>query len=166
MSWIYKNNINNTARFTLGEYKNIADKTLICIGVNPSSATPNKLDPTLKKVKAITISHNYANWAMINIYPQRATNPNNLHTNYSVQLHNDNINEIHNLLTTFYNSDILFAYGNLISKRPYLKDCLADILNLINSIQFNGKLYCIKRTAKGNPVHPLYQKINTVLIPY
>lgn len=166
MSWIYKNNVNNTARFVLGEYGNIADKTLICVGINPSTATPNNLDSTLKKVKEIAVSHNYSNWIMINVYPQRATNPNSLHLNCDTQLHNDNINELNNVLNTFNNADILFAYGNLIDKRTYLKNCLADILDLIASVQFAGSLYCIKRTVKGNPIHPLYQKATTVFVQY
>ena len=166
MSWEYKNNANNTARFTLGEYDNVTYKTLICVGINPSTATPNNLDPTLKKVKAVALSHNYKNWIMINVYPQRATNPNNLHLNSNTQLHNDNIREIRYILNTFNNADILFAYGNLISKRAYLNDCLADVLGLISSVQFTGNLYCIKHTVKGNPIHPLYQKVTTAFIPY
>ena len=166
MSWIYKNNANNTARFVLGEYSNTTDKTLVCVGINPSTATPNYLDPTLKKVKAISVSHYYTNWIMINAYPQRATNPNNLDIDCNVLLHNDNINAIRDLLTTFTNADILFAYGNLIDKRAYLKTCLADILDSIKNSHFNGQQYCIKRTVKGNPAHPLYQKVNAVFIPY
>ena len=166
MNWLYKTDTNNTVRFTLGEYKNAVAKTLICVGINPSTATPNNLDPTLNKVKKIAVSHKYENWVMINVYPQRATDPNNLHSNCNTQLHSDNLNEIKDLLNTFKNSDILFAYGNLIDKRPYLQNCLNDILNIINSVGFAGQKLCIKRTIKGNPVHPLYQKPNSVFIPY
>ncbi len=166
MNWMYDTNEDNSARFTLGEFDTFNSKTLICFGINPSTATPENLDPTLRKVKAISVSHNYINWIMINVYPQRATNPNDLQLNCNEQLHIDNINKIRNLLIDFNNADILFAYGNLISKRPYLKTCLDDILNLINSVKFAGKKYCIKRTIKGNPVHPLYQKINSTFIQY
>lgn len=166
MHWLYTKNTDNTARFTLGEFNITTDKTLICVGINPSTAEPDNLDPTLRKVKSIALSHNYSNWVMINVYPQRATNPNDLHINCDEQLHNVNINEIKNLLTSFNNADILFAYGNLISKRPYLKTCLDDILNLINSYKFVGQKFCIKRTIKGNPMHPLYQKTNCNFILY
>ncbi len=166
MNWLYKNSENNSARFTLGEFNNTTDKTLICLGINPSTATPNNLDPTLRKVKAISISHDYTNWIMVNVYPQRATDPNNLHLNCNEQLHIENLNEIRNLLTTFKNTDFLFAYGNLINIRPYLVRCLNDILDLINSVQFTGQKLCIKRTLKGNPAHPLYQKTNSEFINY
>lgn len=166
MNWEYSCNENNTARFTLGEYKNAEDKTLICVGINPSTATPNHLDPTLKKVKAIATNHNYVNWVMINVYPQRATNPDCLHQTCNATLHGYNLNEINNLLTKFKNTDILFAFGDLIDKRPYLKSCLSDILKLIQNKQFTGQAYCIKRTKNGNPVHPLYQKTDSDFSPY
>lgn len=166
MKWLYRNNTDNTARFALGEYYNVSDKTLICVGINPSTATPDCLDPTLLKVKAIASKHNYVNWVMINLYPQRATNPDDLHTTFNERLHSDNMNEIGNLLTAFTDADILFAYGNLISKRSYLKNCLTDIFNMIDGLQFKGKLFCIRRTVKGNPVHPLYQKTDTDFLEY
>ena len=166
MEWLYRNNSNNTARFVLGEYDNLSDRTLICIGINPSTAYPNNLDPTLRKVKAISIAHGYTNWNMINVYPQRATNPKNLHLTCDLRLHEENLTEIKILLQTFNNADILFAYGNLINQRPYLKNCLSDIINLISELGFSKQYYCLKQTKKGNPTHPLYQKINTIFIPY
>lgn len=166
MVWEYKKNANNTARFTLGEYNNKLDKTLICVGINPSTASPNNLDPTLKKVKAIAASNNYTNWIMLNVYPERSTNPRNLQLVCNNQLHIKNINEIRKVLTTFTNANILFAYGNLINTRPYLKACLDDILNLLSEVQFAGQKLCIKLTLKGNPIHPLYQKADSELINF
>lgn len=157
MEWIYKRNQTNSARFVLGEYNSFADTTLICVGINPSTAEPDKLDNTLRRVKAIAAEHGYVNWVMINIYPQRATESDDLHAQCDMQLHSDNLTEIKNLLTSFCNADILLAYGNLIDKRPYLKNCFGDIMQLVGP-RFAGKLYCIRRTKNGNPVHPLYQK--------
>ena len=162
MTWLYKINANNTARYSLGEYNNILDKTLICIGVNPSTATPNNLDSTLKRVKRIAENNSYDNWIMINVYPQRATNPKNLHQALNAQFHVDNLDEIKNVLNTFKNADMLFAYGDLISVRPYLKDCLKDILD----INFVGQKLCFRKTKKGNPIHPLYQKKDSKLIQF
>ena len=166
MEWLYKNNTNNTARFALGEYADVDQRTLICVGINPSTASPNNLDPTLRKVKAIAINHGYANWNMINVYPQRATNPKNLHATCDLQLHAENLAEIKIILLMFPNSDILFAYGNLITQRPYLKNCLSEIVNLISEAGFSGQYYCLKQTKRGNPTHPLYQKTDTIFVPY
>ena len=63
-------------------------------------------------------------------------------------------------------SDILFAYGDLINKRPYLNKNLCDIINIIKSTSYRGNYYCLGITKSGNPRHPLYQKINTPFIPF
>ncbi|MBI2419155.1 MAG: DUF1643 domain-containing protein, partial [Ignavibacteriales bacterium] len=72
MSWIYEKSTNNSARFVLGE---TGKKTIICIGVNPSTATPDKLDPTLESVKRIAKHNGFDGWIMLNIYAQRSTDP-------------------------------------------------------------------------------------------
>ncbi len=166
MKWLYENNVDNTARFTLGEYATVSDRTLICVGINPSIASSNNLDQTLRKVKAMAIAHGYINWNMINVYPQRATNPINLHLSCDLQLHAENLNKIKELLLMFSNSDILFAYGNLITLRPYLQKCLSDIIELISDTNFSGQYYCLRQTKKGYPTHPLYQKIDTPFLSY
>jgi len=79
MNWIYDTNEDNSARFTLGEYEDFISKTLICFGINPSTATPEKLDNTIIKIKLFAKNNNYKNWIALNIYPQRATNPEDLH---------------------------------------------------------------------------------------
>ena len=61
MNWIYDTNEDNSARFTLGEYDTLTSKTLICFGVNPSTASPEKLDNTLKKIKIISQNNGYTN---------------------------------------------------------------------------------------------------------
>ena len=43
--WIYVNNDDNTSRYVLGTK---GDKPVFCFGINPSTAEPNNLDPTLK----------------------------------------------------------------------------------------------------------------------
>ena len=50
MERLYYKNKTDTERYILGESgKNI----VACIEINPSTALPNSLDPTLKKVKSI-----------------------------------------------------------------------------------------------------------------
>lgn len=75
MSWIYETNSDNSARYILGER---GENPLVCIGVNPSTAEPDKLDPTLRSVKAWAKRLGFDGWIMLNLYPQRATNPNDL----------------------------------------------------------------------------------------
>jgi hypothetical protein len=50
MGWLYQNNRTNTVRYVLGTEGHYP---LICFGVNPSTAEPDNLDPTLKSVDRI-----------------------------------------------------------------------------------------------------------------
>ena len=79
MEWIYETNEDNSARFALGQVFNENGKTLFCFGINPSTACPSCLDNTICKVIKISKYNGYDNWIMLNIYPQRATNPNYMH---------------------------------------------------------------------------------------
>jgi len=53
-------------------------KPLIFFGINPSTATDEVDDPTIKKIKAFAEKNNYGAWIMLNIYPKIESNPNNL----------------------------------------------------------------------------------------
>ena len=60
-------------RFILGE---VGTNTIICFGINPSTANDIKDDPTISKIRKIASENNCDGWIMLNLYPQRATNPN------------------------------------------------------------------------------------------
>jgi len=54
------------------------------------------------------------------------------------------------------------AWGRLVEKRPYLKDCLKDIYSL--SRNHNVKWVCIgEKSIKGHPHHPLYLRSDAPL---
>jgi hypothetical protein len=151
-NWLYTHSHNNTVRYILGT-KGL--HPLICIGINPSTAEPNNLDNTLKSVERLALSNSYDSWIMLNVYPQRATNPNDLHKTINTSIHKENINQISNLLQSIQNPTIWGAWGTLINKRPYLLKCLKDIYTTSQS--YNCKWVSIgKRTKQGHPHHPLY----------
>ncbi|MFA5830154.1 MAG: DUF1643 domain-containing protein [Candidatus Gracilibacteria bacterium] len=151
--WLYSNSSDNKNRFILGE-KGL--HPLICIGINPSTATPSKLDNTLRTVKNRALSLGYDSWIMINIYPQRATEPKNLDKQLNSETHKKNIEELKNLFSNTQH-DIWAAWGTSIKIRPYLTTCLQEINQVIPSN--NAKWFTIgKRSKEGHPHHPLYLK--------
>lgn len=154
-NWIYSTTNDNKARFVLGTK---GKKTLICIGVNPSKAEPDNPDPTIQRVKSRSLQFSYDSWIMLNLYPQRATKPNNLDRKLNTKYHKENIRQIKKILEN-KNCDVWAAWGTLIEKREYLFDCLQDIYKIskTNSI----KWYTIgKRSKKGHPHHPLYLRMD------
>lgn len=152
MNWIYDKNEDNTARYTLSP---TGDTYLFCFGINPSTAAPEDLDNTVKSVSRIANRHQFETFMMLNIYPQRATNPNDLHEEMDVQLHKENLFFIEKYFKENKQRRILAAWGTLITKRPYLKACLQDIYRI--SKKYDCEWYSIgTRSKNGHPHHPLY----------
>lgn len=146
---IYNGDENN--RFVLG---NKGKNTLFVIGLNPSTADNKTPDRTIRKVMGIAEGHKCDSFVMLNLYPQRATNPDNLHEKLDEQLFAQNLQEIKNTLSGVEKPLIFSAWGNKIEKRNYFKQCIKVIFEQIgNNAQWlkTGKL-----TTKGNPRHPLY----------
>jgi hypothetical protein len=90
--WIYEHTQGNKARFVLGEP---GKNNLICFGINPSTEEPNNLDPTLTRVKNIAAQFGYDGWIMLNVYPQRATNPNDMDAELNDEYHQRNLHHIY-----------------------------------------------------------------------
>ena len=164
MRWIYERDDKNLNRYALGQVFDESGRTLICFGINPSTASPEQLDNTINKVVKIARFNEYDNWIMLNIYPQRATNPDDLHLLADEQIVKQNIETVSQILDIYQDCDILFAYGNLISKRSYLRPCLEQISKLLKSK--NKTIKKIKLTKEGNPVHPLYQSNDSALLDF
>jgi len=149
--WEYSNDEDNKNRYVLGEAGN---KILYCIGINPSTAEPNKLDNTLKRVKTIAKKKDYNGWIMLNIYPQRAKDPNKMDDKLNKRIHEINLNEIERALNKTSNPTIWAAWGSLINKRPYLIKCLQDIYEKTKGLGANW-VTIGKRCKGGHPHHPI-----------
>ncbi len=104
---------------------------------------------------------------MLNVYAERATNPDDMSfvQNNDYKFKNEEYIEKY-VLEYFDNSDILFAYGNFISKRNYLRNKLYDIIKIIEGIGYKGRSFTLAKTKSENPVHPLYQKANSKFIVF
>ena len=150
-SWIYKNTTDNSHRFLLGES---GKKMLACIGVNPSTAEPDKLDRTLESVKRIAAHNGYDGWLMWNVSSQRTTDPKGLAAKPDYEMHARNLAYIMQSVSDHGISHLWLAYGNNIEQHPYLKVFLQDILTILIPFELQHKM--IGLTQKGHPRHPLY----------
>lgn len=140
----------DTERFILGES---GANPIICFGINPSTANDIKYDPTILKIRKIASENNCDSWVILNLYLQRATNPNDMHKKADNDLKIKNHEFIRSVFNIYPNALTLASWGNAIEKRKYLKDCLKEIL----AIAPDRKWVCRgKLTVKGNPRHQLY----------
>jgi len=148
-SWLYEHNDSNTARFVLGT---AGENPLICFGINPSTAEPDNLDPTLKRVQNYAKSYKFDSWIMLNIYPQRATIPDKISFEIDNDLHKQNIEHISRILKR-KNLTLWAAWGGVITKRTYLMICLMEIAEIAATNECNW--FSVGETSDGHPFHPL-----------
>jgi len=112
--WIYKNTKDNKARFILGEE---GENLLVCFGVNASTAEPENLDPTLTIVRNRSKENSFSGWVMLNLYPQRATNPSDMHQELDKVIHKKNLDSIKQVFNKRSDVVVWAAWGGLINER-------------------------------------------------
>lgn len=160
--WLYEPDFENKVRYTLGRP---GRHPLVCYGINPSTAEPDNLDNTLKSVARLAANNGFDSWIMLNIYPQRATNPKDIHKRLNSEIHRKNLEAMRRLFEGLEQATLWAAWGTLIESRPFLKRCLQDIVTLSNQQQFPW-VSIGKVTKKGHPHHPLYVKATTQTQPF
>lgn len=161
MNWIYEKTPDNSSRFVLGEP---GENNLVCIGVNPSTATPELLDNTLRTVKKLSKQHGFDGWIMMNLYPQRSTDPNGMHMEINQDLHLENLRHFQEIFESG-NKTVWAAWGAVIEKRRYLTDCMKDITELAERYSVNWHSIGARSKA-GHPHHPLYLKHSMPMEPF
>ena len=82
--WLYAPNFYSEYRYILGTRGKIP---LICIGINPSTAQPDKLDNTLKSVERIALGNGFDSFIIFKVYAQRATSTDDMDKVYNPLLH-------------------------------------------------------------------------------
>ena len=125
--WLYVPNTYSEYRYILGTR---GKKPLICIGINPSTAAPDALDPTLQSVERIAHSNGYDSFLMFNVYAQRATRPDDMEKECNLLLHEENRKAFRYLLSLSDAPAVWAAWGNIIMKRDYLMNCMLGLFPL------------------------------------
>ena len=163
--WIYVPDFYSEYRYILGTR---GKHPLICIGVNPSTAAPERLDNTLKSAQRIASFNGYDSFIMFNVYAQRATVPDDMERTMNPLLHRENMKAFSWLLEQTAGKktpDLWAAWGAVIEKRIYLKDCVREMAKIGND--FGARWWTAgKRSVAGHPHHPLYLKSDTPLDPF
>ena len=153
--WIYVPDFYTEYRYILGTR---GENPLICIGINPSTAEPDNLDNTLKSVSRISGGNGFDSWIMFNVYAQRATRPEDMDAQCNQALHRENMTAFRYVLSQVgagFTPAVWAAWGTIIEKRPYLRDCVRDMVAI--GEEYGARWLCAgKCSKKGHPHHPLY----------
>ena len=160
--WLYVPNHYSEYRYILGTR---GRKPLICIGINPSTAAPDALDPTLQSAQRIALSNGYDSFLMFNVYAQRATRPDDMERSCNPVLHAENRRAFRYLLSLSPAPALCAAWGNIIEKRGYLMDCMRDFA--ADASAAGAEWFTAGPLLKsGHPHHPLYLKGDTKLLAF
>ena len=160
--WLYVPNRYSEYRYILGTR---ADKPLICVGLNPSTAPPAALAHTLQSVARTTLSNVYDSLLMFNFSTQRATRPDDMERTCNEALHAENRKAFRYLLSLSPQPAVWAAWGNIIEKRGYLMDCMRDFA--ADGQAAGARWFTAGPLLKsGHPHHPLYLKRDTRLEPF
>lgn len=123
------------------------------IGLNPSTATHEADDPTLRRVKAFAKQWGFTGVVMTNLFAFRATLPKDMRAQtYPVGAFNDE-----NLVVVNKQCALTIAawgvHGTHLGRDSY-------ITSLIKGMK------CLRKTAAGHPEHPLYMPGDTKPIDF
>ena len=140
-------------RYALSRTWNGKKKTILFIGLNPSTADEKIDDPTIRRCINYAQNWGYGSLLMVNLFAYRATIPSEL-KNVKNPIGNDN--DLH-IIELSKKADIAVAAwgneGSLLNRDKEVKKILPNLM-------------CLKINKSGQPSHPLYQKKDLKLIKY
>ncbi len=151
---IYSNAHDDQWRFTLGR---CGSRPLLTIGLNPSTATQERADPTVAQVERIAEDKGFDGFVMLNLYPVRATDFRELPADRNELAFTTNLGRIEATVARTSKSMskpmIWAAWGESILHHDFFIDaCVALIRRLrrhhVQWVHF-GEI-----TKSGHPRHP------------
>jgi len=132
-------------------------KSILWIGMNPSTACASASDPTINREMAFSRDWGYTRYIKANMLDYRSTNPKDLPINPDDACSSENLP---NILRALKDVDkVILAYGKLHSR--YHPKVLQTIEALRNA---NATLECLGLNKDGSAKHPLY--LRKTLLPF
>ena len=136
-------------RYELSRHWDLSKSDILFIMLNPSIASENIDDPTIKRLINFTKKFNYGGFFVANLFTYITPYSKTLDT--SSGLTKLNLKTIKNFVNKA--EEVVYAWGNSIKEPEELK-------NLVE----NPK--CFGRNLNGTPKHPLYLPSNSKLIKF
>lgn len=130
-------------------------KRIVWIGLNPSTADENNLDPTLRRIAEFSRREGFSGFTMLNLFAWRATEPKDM---LAVC---DPIGPDNNAVligTCSEAAQVVFAWGG--DGGHMHRDCAV----IIAIYALNVPVSCLGLTEKSCPKHPLYLPKETPLL--
>jgi hypothetical protein len=147
---LYSSDKDDTWRYTLGKP---GKSLLMTIGLNPSTATREKADTTVAKVEQVALRNGFDGFAMLNLYPVRATDYRSLPSKADQEAFNRNLEKIEELVASQPKPVIWAAWGASIKHHPYFVEARDELFARLEKYGVEWRRFG-ELTAKGHPRHP------------
>lgn len=159
-------------RYSLTRIWACTGNLLVFVMLNPSTADAETDDPTIRRCINFAKRDGYAGIKVINLNPYRSTDPSALfYHRISTEAMDENYLETHMVMGSnlIWNSPIVFAWGAHEYGQIFGQDYIDHAHCVRGQMGFKREdrpFYCLGRTAKGAPRHPLYVKASQPLEVY
>lgn len=139
--------------------------TLFVVGLNPSTATAERSDPTVTRVAKVAKANGYAGFAMLNLYPIRATDYRTLSAKVDKVAFDRDLDAIEALVTEHAAPTLWAAWGESVLHYSFFMRSRDELIRRLQPhgpkwVQF-GEL-----TATGHPRHPSRLNYAWTFAPY
>lgn len=130
-------------------------RRIMWIGLNPSTADENRLDPTLRRIRAFSAGWGFTSFVMTNLFAYRATLPGDM------KREADPVGPENNRwlrATADGCAEIVAAWGTHgehVGRE-------VEVMRLLGM----ARLACLGLNRGGSPKHPLYVSGDTALVPF
>lgn len=146
-------------RYVLHRRWGEADRAIMFIMLNPSTATEQVDDPTVRKCRTYASRWGYNHLIVGNIMAYRATDPGQLSRIY------DPVGpENHQILSkifTFYQPMLICAWGRVTRKLAHAETAMCALLR-----DLHAQPHALRVNANGSPGHPLYLSLDAKPVPW
>lgn len=113
---IYHSDNGDQWRYTLGRS---GSRPLIAIGLNPSTATQERADPTVARVQRVAELHGFDGFVMLNLYPVRATDYRTLPAKVNAVAFERNLQVIEEIVSQHKRPTIWATWGQPVVHHVY-----------------------------------------------
>jgi hypothetical protein len=126
------------------------------IMLNPSTADDVFDDATIRRCVGFAKRWGFSGLVVTNLFAYRATQPKDLKSllstdgGFSIAVGEENTSHIYREAKSA--TAVVCAWGDNCDVLPH-RD-----LDVIQMLRFDRDLFCIRRTAKGNPAHPVRER--------
>jgi hypothetical protein len=147
---IYSSIPSDAWRFTLGKS---GRRKLLTIGLNPSTATREKSDPTVARVQKVAQNNGFDGFVMLNLYPVRETDYRKLPAKVDSEAFSQNLRHIESVVAAERQSTVWAAWGESVLHHGFFVQACVDLFIRLQKYEVNWVRFG-DMTGSGHPRHP------------